>query len=335
MRVCLYPRVSSGGPASFQTRLARALLGLGVEITYDPNDRPLGALLLFAGTRNLALLGRAKRDGIPIVQRLDGINWLQRHRPIRPLYFIRAEARNLLLRHIRRSIADAIIYQSQFVRRWWEDSMGRSGRPCFVVLNGLDLGEFPFRGEGNHDGSLLIVEGSVHLPQSVFQILENTHRALLAGGRISRTRIFGRMGPRELTKLSRLPKVELCGLRPPGEVRAAQLSAALHLPLEPMPPCPNSVIEALACGLPVVGFRTGSLEELVGPAAGELVAFQGDPWRLEVPSNLEELASAADRVLLNWKDCSQSARQTAKERFDIADTAKRYLAVMKGEAVPA
>jgi glycosyltransferase involved in cell wall biosynthesis len=73
----------------------------------------------------------------------------------------------------------------------------------------------------------------------------------------------------------------------------------------------------------------------VGPAAGELVAFQGDPWRLEVPSNLEELASAADRVLLNWKDCSRSARKTAMERFDIADTAKRYLAVMKGEAVPA
>ncbi|MGA2111901.1 MAG: glycosyltransferase family 4 protein [Anaerolineales bacterium] len=308
---------------------------MGLEITYDPGSRPLDALLVFAGTRNLGRLWQAKRDGIPVVQRLDGINWLHRHRPIQPLYYLRAEARNLILRHIRRSVADAIIYQSQFVQRWWEEWDGPCASPSFVIWNGLDLGEFPSRAEGGHDGSLLVVEGTVHLPASVFQILQATHCELLAGGRISRTRVFGRVARQESSQLKRLPELELCGLRPQAEVRAAQLRAALHFPLEPMPPCPNSVIEALACGLPVVGFRTGSLEELIEPGAGELVEFEGDPWRLEVPRNLEKIASAAERILVDWKAYSRAAREVAIERFDISNVAKRYLAVMAGQARPA
>jgi glycosyltransferase involved in cell wall biosynthesis len=95
------------------------------------------------------------------------------------------------------------------------------------------------------------------------------------------------------------------------------------------------VIEALACGLPVVGFRTGSLEELIEPGAGELVEFEGDPWRLEVPRNLEKIASAAERILVDWKAYSRAAREVAIERFDISNVAKRYLAVMAGQARPA
>ncbi|MGW8250548.1 MAG: glycosyltransferase, partial [Anaerolineales bacterium] len=44
--------------------------------------------------------------------------------------------------------------------------------------------------------------------------------------------------------------------------------------------CPNSVIEALACGLPVVAFDTGALPEMVTAGAGQLVPYGGDPWKL-------------------------------------------------------
>ncbi len=50
-------------------------------------------------------------------------------------------------------------------------------------------------------------------------------------------------------------------------------SSHLLFSAEVNPPCPNSVIEALACGLPVIGFDTGSLSEIVQGGAGRLVPY--------------------------------------------------------------
>ena len=75
-------------------------------------------------------------------------------------------------------------------------------------------------------------------------------------------------------------------------------SSHLLFSAEINPPCPNSVIEALACGLPVVGFDTGSLRELIGDNAGRLAPYGGNPWKLE-PPDVPALAKAAVEVLEN------------------------------------
>ena len=49
-------------------------------------------------------------------------------------------------------------------------------------------------------------------------------------------------------------------------------------------PCPNSVIEALASGVPVVGYNSGSLKELVGNAGIILPYTGGDPNKMEGPN---------------------------------------------------
>jgi glycosyltransferase involved in cell wall biosynthesis len=62
--------------------------------------------------------------------------------------------------------------------------------------------------------------------------------------------------------------------------------------------CPNSVIEALACGLPVISYATGSLPEIITGDAGKVVPYGSNYWNLE-PPDIDALADAAREVLAN------------------------------------
>ena len=94
--------------------------------------------------------------------------------------------------------------------------------------------------------------------------------------------------------------------------------------------CPNSVIEAMACGLPVLGFDTGSLAELVQGDAGKVVPYDGDVWRLEKPSTVG-LTKAAQEILLDQQRFRQSAREVAEACFGLDQMTERYLDVLTGK----
>ncbi|MEX1072016.1 MAG: hypothetical protein WEC37_05255, partial [Anaerolineales bacterium] len=97
-RVCLTPRVSGvGGMVTFQAKLSAALAARGIQITHDPGDYPFDAVLVIGGTRQLAALRRVKNRGTPIVQRLDGMNWLHRRVSTGLRHWLRAELANRLL----------------------------------------------------------------------------------------------------------------------------------------------------------------------------------------------------------------------------------------------
>jgi glycosyltransferase involved in cell wall biosynthesis len=88
--------------------------------------------------------------------------------------------------------------------------------------------------------------------------------------------------------------------------------------------CPNSVIEAMACGLPVVGFDTGALTELVTAEAGKLVPYGGDAWKLD-PPDINGLAEAANLVIHQQKSFRTGARARAEQAFGLDKMVKGYL----------
>jgi glycosyltransferase involved in cell wall biosynthesis len=104
-------------------------------------------------------------------------------------------------------------------------------------------------------------------------------------------------------------------------------SAHLLFSAEMNPPCPNSVIEALSCGLPVIGFDTGSLSELVQGDAGRLVPYGANPWKLE-PPDIPALATAAAELLDDQQRFRASARARAENAFDVEDMVDEYLKVL-------
>jgi glycosyltransferase involved in cell wall biosynthesis len=329
MRVCLTPRAGGGGPASFQGRLQTEFQRRGVETTFDPRARPLDAVLVFAGTKDLPALAECARGGVRIVQRLDGINWLHRVLPRGPAYSLRAEALNWQLRIIRSRLAGRIVYQSEFARALWERRYGAAGAEARVIHNGIALEEYPQIREG-HDGTLLVAEANLDFHGPAREILRAVQRDLIRSGTLARMSIYTRIVPpweREWSGYD--PRPETPGMRPRAEVQARQTKAGLFLTMDLNPSCPNAVIEALAAGLPVIGFDTGSVGELVG-AGGVVAAYEGDPWKLEIPRNLGALGEAGRRVLDAWSEYSRRARAEAERKFDIRNIAQAYLEALAG-----
>jgi len=93
------------------------------------------------------------------------------------------------------------------------------------------------------------------------------------------------------------------------------------------PPCPNSVIEALACGLPVIGFDTGSLSEIVPGDAGRLAAYGANPWKLQKP-DISALEHVAVEVLEDQPRFRNAARQQAELRLGLDKMVDEYLKIL-------
>jgi glycosyltransferase involved in cell wall biosynthesis len=127
-------------------------------------------------------------------------------------------------------------------------------------------------------------------------------------------------------KFSPVP-VTFLGVAPREEIPGLDRSAHIYFSAEVNPPCPNSVIEALACGLPVAGFAMGALPELVTPEAGCIVPYGGDPWKLDSP-DLPGLASAAAAMLGELPRYRAGARARAESAFGVEPMVEDYLQVL-------
>jgi glycosyltransferase involved in cell wall biosynthesis len=331
-RLCLHPRIpGAAGPANFQRRLETGMRARGIDVTYDPQDGSLDALLVVGGTRHLNSLRSVRRRGVPIYQRLNGMNWIHRRLRTGLRHYLRAEASNLLLRIVRDRFADAVIYQSAFARGWWEGVCGAAPGTASIVHNGVPLdGWSPDGPEKPPEGRtrLLVVEGNLAGGY------EHGLEAAFALGAMLKARVGS---PVEVVVAGSAPQalrqdwqghtsveVTWLGLVPPSEIPALDRGAHLLCAADLNPACPNAVIEALACGLPVVSFDTGGLSELVTGESGRLALYGGDPWRLD-PPDLEALTRAALEILADLPRFRRGARARAEAGLGLDVMVEGYL----------
>jgi len=331
-RLCLVSRIPGvAGPAGFQRRLAEGLERRGVGVTYDLADPPYDAALVIGGTRNLAALQTARRRGVAVLQRLNGMNWIHRRRRTGPRHYLRAELSNRLLRLIRARLATSIVYQSEFARGWWEGACGVARVPASVVLNGVSLDTYSPRGSESRPADrvrLLVVEANLDAGYDIGLdwAVDLARRLQARLGREVELAVAGR-APEDLRQQAeRAAKTALTwlGVVPPDSIPALDRSAHLLFASDVMPACPNSVVEALACGLPVVSFDTGALPELVQTDAGRIVPYGGEAWKLE-PPDLEALAGAAAEVVNDNERFRRGARARAEAALNVETMIDGYL----------
>jgi glycosyltransferase involved in cell wall biosynthesis len=333
-RICIVPRVDGpGGVTSFRLKFENGLRARGVEVVNDP-VKDTDAVLILAGTRHLLPLWRARRRRVRVVQRLDGINWIHRARWAGLRYTLRAIYGNANLSFIRRRLADHVVYQSQFIKGWWEDWYRPARAPSSVILNGVDLARYTPHGLHERPSGhyrILVVEGSLAGGQNYGLF----NAASLANALSRKFRIelmvVGRVDRRTKNRLKRQTafRLQFMDTLPREQIPWLMRSSHVLYSAEVNPPCPNSVIEALACGLPVVGFDTGSLSEIVQGDAGRLVPYGANHWKLE-PPDIPSLAEAALEVLDEQTHFRTSARDRAEAGFEVETMVDEYLKVLSG-----
>jgi len=119
------------------------------------------------------------------------------------------------------------------------------------------------------------------------------------------------------------------GIVPRNEIPALDRSAHLLYSADLNAACPNSVIEALACGLPVLAYDTGALAEIVKDNAGAVVPYGSDHWSLQKP-NIDYLVDAAIPILNENDKYRVAARNRAVTSFDLDVMVKGYLEELLG-----
>lgn len=334
--LCILPRLEGlGGPASFRARLVQGLQARGVRVVSDPAEPAVTSMLVIGGTSYLNDIWQARRRGVRVVQRLNGMNWVHRRRFTGVRHFLRSEWNNFILATIRRSMADRIVYQSNFSRSWWQTVYGGVRPTGTVIYNGIDLQAFQPQGEHppvEHYRVLLVegrlgggnemgLENAVRLVHQLNAMMPHRVELMVIGEVPDRLRLeyndryYGMITWGGVVKRDQVPAID----RSAHVLFSADLNAA----------CPNSVIEALACGLPVVAYATGSLPELITGDAGQVVPWGSNFWKLE-PPDIPILAEAARSVILNQNLYRPAARARAEAAFGLDTMVERYLAVLFG-----
>ncbi len=320
---------------SFRHRFAAGLERRGYRVAASPDEPGVEAVLVIGGTRDLPALWRARRRGLRIVQRLNGMNWLHRKRRSGLRHYLRSEYGNWLLNTIRTRLADHIVYQSEFSRRWWERVYDPAPVPSSVVYNAVPLDEYTPAGAGRPPAEryrLLLVEGSLaggyeiglETAVGVTRLLNGAYRSVL--GRPVELFVLGRVAPAVRAAYPSTPETPVVwgGLVPRERIPQIDRSAHVLYSADLNAACPNAVIEALACGLPVAAFDTGALSELVRAGAGRIVPYGGDPWNLE-PPDLPALAAAVADILQGQARFRTAARARAEAAFGLETMLNGYL----------
>lgn len=332
-RICVVPKIDAGGPATFQRNLIEGLKSRGIDVTCDLEDEPFNTILVINGTRHLRKLWRCKRNGKRITQRLGMPNHLRY--PIllhAPLNF-RATTRNVLMHLIRDKLASHVVYQSRFASEQWGKYAGKTAAGSTIVNNGVNLKQFCPEGPKYQSSAqicILCVEGTQG--SDPFDTVINLGQQLCEKNFDFEILMFGALWNNAQTRFSQYPFIKFMGDIPRSQLPFYYRGADIFLSTDILTAgCPNSVLEALGCGLPVLGYKAGVLPEIVDESSSRCIPCEGDPFtRGQRPGNLAGLGRMAMELLANKDHFRHGARRLAETRYDLEPMADRYVRILFG-----
>lgn len=313
-----------GGTSTFAQKFALAAKQRGHEVTFNfcyDFDR-----MLVVADAPLSTIIYAKIAHKPIIQRLDGV-----YHPATPagrLYWLY----NLKMKIIHNWLADKIIYQSQFSKVNCQLFLGkRSLAAQTIIYNGVDISRYSPPKQSQNKVVRLVTFAQFRRRDQIEPLLESV-KLLSVPYSLTIYGSFSKKLEPPLSKPGSNSHITLLGKMPNNQLLREINQYDIFL-FSDQSACPNSVLEALAAGLPVVAFNRGSIKEIINPGKnGEIVSLIApepftNPYPFQ-PQDYRKLAESITRVAGKLDRYKTGARKSAVERFNLSRMIDGYLRVI-------
>jgi glycosyltransferase involved in cell wall biosynthesis len=226
-------------------------------------------------------------------------------------------------------LASYVFYQSQFAKKGSDHFLGACECPNEILYNAVDTFKFVPATSRRRKELTLLVCGS-HNDSYRLPLALDVFETLVKRGLSARLKIAGRMS--QVTEREIKGRVESAGMlnlvQFLGEYRQDEApsiyqSADMLLHTQYNDVCPSVVLEAMACGLPVVYSKTGGTPELVGKDAGCGVNSELN-WHVPQPPDATALTEAVLQLSGRLTEVGHAARQRAVDKFGMEDWLERH-----------
>src|SRR5690606_11892672 len=109
-------------------------------------------------------------------------------------HFALAEYRNCSKKLIHSFFADYVVYQSEFVRKWWNRFGFRKAKNFSVIYNGVDTSVFQPMSQSDSEIALICLEGVLDYSPYAVELLNRIRKKLPSDMAI---KLYGRFEARE------------------------------------------------------------------------------------------------------------------------------------------
>lgn len=229
--------------------------------------------------------------------------------------------------------ASGVIFQSEFNRRLVDRYFGNINVPCCVIQNGVPLFEFSPNGPDMRSRLGLSGKAELILTSAAWRSHKRLSSVidvflLLVGKRADLHLVIMGGGVPEGERVVH-PNIHYAGHIEPHDLPAWYRTGDVFLFLSWLDHCPNTVVEAVASGLPVVCSNQGGTREIIEHSHGGIIAPADTDYDLELVDlytprkpNINIVATEVVRALDNMSVYRSNINYSA---VDIDQSARQYV----------
>lgn len=310
---------SIGGPVTFMRNLQTYLDQAGFPYTRNPF---FSRGIFFPIAYNLLVIRWIKFFGGKVIQRLDGIYYPSKHSKD---YL----SLNKTIKKIYCDLSDFVVFQSEYSRQQCFAMFGEKKRENYeIIVNGVN--EKIFYPDKNKPS---VPEKFILTTTGNFRNVDMLEPVILAldelEGKLNfELMIIGPINNPLLEKYTDRKYIKNMGSKNMKEIAELLRKSDIFIYSHLNPPCPNSVLEAIASGLPVVGFDSGSMSELLHFNKDLLAYVSNEVFQKYEDFDPKKLAEKIRLSVDNFPECRRKSLEN-RQSYDFEDCGKKYVKVFK------